>query len=310
MDYTILGRTGLKVSVMGLGCGGPSRIGQNTGRTIDDSVAVIKLAINSGVNFIDTAESYQTEMIVGKAIKDINRDSIVLSSKKSTFADITQDDVKKSFEKSLENLGTDYIDVYHLHAVDLKYYDHYVSEIVPLLMELKDQGRIGFIGITEFFNKDTRHEMLQRALEDDYWDVMMVGFNMLNQSARNLVLEKAIKKNIGMLDMFAVRLALSKPKKLKKVIRTLIKNNQIDPSGIDVDEPLGFLTEENHAVDIVDAAYRFCQHEPGIHVVLSGTGNRNHLAANLQSFSRPPLPQDVMNRIKKIFQNVDSVTGQ
>jgi len=310
MDYTILGRTGLKVSVMGLGCGGPSRIGQRTGRSIDDSVAIIKQALNSGINFVDTAESYQTEIIVGKAIRDINRDSIVLSSKKSAFAETTQDDVMKSFEKSLENLGTDYIDVYHLHAVELKYYDHYAAEIVPLLMELKDQGRIGFIGITEFFNKDTRHEMLQRALEDDYWDVMMVGFNMLNQSARNLVLEKTIKKNIGILNMFAVRLALSRPKKLKKVIRTLIKNNQVDHSDIDVDDPLGFLTKENHAINIVDAAYRFCQHEPGIHVVLSGTGNSEHLAANIQSFSRPPLPQDVTDRIKKIFKIVDSVTGQ
>jgi aryl-alcohol dehydrogenase-like predicted oxidoreductase len=310
MDYTILGRTGLKVSVMGLGCGGPSRIGQNKGRTIDDSVVLIKQAIESGVNFIDTAESYQTEMIVGKAIRDVNRKSLVLSSKKSTFADITQEDVKKSFEKSLENLGTDQIDVYHLHAVDIKHYDHCVTEVMPLLMELKDQGKIGYIGITEYFNKDLRHEMLQRALEDDYWDVMMVGFNMLNQSARNLVLEKAIKKNIGILDMFAVRLALSQPKKLKKVIRSLIKNNQIDPSDIDVDEPLGFLTKENHAVNIVDAAYRFCQHEPGIHVVLSGTGNSEHLTANIQSFSKPPLPQDVSDRIKNIFKNVDSVTGQ
>ena len=310
MDYTILGRTGLEVSVMGLGCGGPSRIGQNMGKSIDDSIALIKQALDLGINFIDTAESYQTEMIVGKAIKGKNRDSIVLSSKKSTFAKISQDDVKKSFEKSLENLGTDYIDIYHLHAVDLKYYGHYVSEIVPLLMELKEQGRIGFIGITEFFNKDTRHEMLQRALKDDYWDVMMVGFNMLNQSARNLVLEKAIKKNIGILDMFAVRLALSQPKKLQRVIKTLIKNNQIDPSEIDTADPLGFLTEENHAIGIVDAAYRFCRYEPGIHVVLSGTGNSEHLTANLKSFSRPPLPQEATDRIKKIFKNVDSISGQ
>ena len=310
MEYTILGRTGLKVSVMGLGCGGPSRIGQNTGRSIDDSVALIKQAIDSGVNFIDTAESYQTEIIVGKAIKGVNRDSIVLSSKKSTYPKITQDDIKKSFEKSLEHLGTDYIDVYHLHAVELKDYDHYVTEIMPLLMELKDQGRIGSIGITEFFNKDTRHEMLQRALEDNFWDVMMVGFNILNQSARNLVLVKAIKKEIGILNMFAVRLALSRSKRLNKVIRTLIKNNQIDPSDIDVDDPLGFLTEDNQSIDIVDAAYRFCLYESGIHVVLSGTGNRDHLSANIQSFSRPPLPQNVINRIKKIFQNVDSISGQ
>jgi aryl-alcohol dehydrogenase-like predicted oxidoreductase len=176
---------------------------------------------------------------------------------------------------------------------------------------MKDQGRIRFIGITEMWNKDTGHLMLQRALEDDYWDVMMVGFNILNQTARDRVLLPAMEKNIGILNMFAVRLALSnRPKRLKRVIKTLLKNNQINPSDINVDDALGFLTEENQATDIVDAAYRFCLHEPGMHVILSGTGNSDHLAANIESFSRPPLPQDITNRLKKIFQNVDSVTGQ
>jgi aryl-alcohol dehydrogenase-like predicted oxidoreductase len=311
MRTTILGRTGLKVSVMGLGCGGPSRIGQSTGTSNEDSIAIVKQALGSGINFIDTAESYQTEKIVGRAIKGVNRGSIVISSKKSTPPNLTHEEVKKSFEASLKNLSTDYIDIYHLHALLLKDYDYYVSEILPILLEMKDQGRIRFIGITEMWNKDTGHLMLQRALEDDYWDVMMVGFNILNQTARDRVLLPAMEKNIGILNMFAVRLALSnRPKRLKRVIKTLLKNNQINPSDINVDDALGFLTEENQATDIVDAAYRFCLHEPGMHVILSGTGNSDHLAANIESFSRPPLPQDITNRLKKIFQNVDSVTGQ
>ena len=63
------------------------------------------------------------------------------------------------------------------------------------------------------------------------------------------------------------------------------------------------------AVNLVDAAYRFCRYEPGPHVILSGTGNSEHLKANIESFSRPPLPQKDVERIKKIFQNVDSVSG-
>lgn len=310
MDYTILGRTGLKVSVMGLGCGGPSRIGQNTGMSVLDSIAIVKQAIDSGINFIDTAEVYNTEKIVGKALSDVERDFMVLSSKKTTWANLTQEDVKKSLEKSLENLNTDYIDIYHLHAVHLKYYDQLVSEIVPLLLEMKDQGRIRFIGITEFFNKDTQHEMLQRALEDDFWDAMMVGFNILNQSARDRVFLKAVKKNIGIINMFAVRLALSKPKRLQRVMKILIKKKQIDPTDFDMEDPLEFLTEKTHATTIVDAAYRFCHHEPGTHVILSGTGNPGHLAANIESISKPPLPQGCLSKINRLFQNVDSISGQ
>ena len=96
MDYTTLGGTGLKVSVMGIGCGGPSRIGKNTGRSVKESVAVIRLGLDAGINFIDTAEGYRTEEIVGKAIKGVNRDSVVLSTKKSTSRNVTSKDVEKS----------------------------------------------------------------------------------------------------------------------------------------------------------------------------------------------------------------------
>jgi aryl-alcohol dehydrogenase-like predicted oxidoreductase len=310
MEYTTLGRTGLKVSVMGLGCGGPSRIGQSTGVSEEDSVEIVKHAINSGINFIDTAEVYQTEPIVGKGIKNIDREKIIISTKKSTWGTLTSQDVQKSFERSLKNLGTDYIDIYHLHGVILKDYDYLYLEIVPTLLELKDQGKIRFLGITERFNPDPNHSMLQRALQDDVWDVMMVGFNILNQSARDLVLTKAIEKNIGILIMFAVRLALSRPKRLKECLNELIEKNQINPSEIDMEDPLKFLIHEGGAENLVDAAYRFCRYEPGIHVILSGTGNLSHLQDNLESILRPPLPETDLIRLKKIFKNVDSISGQ
>lgn len=310
MEYTTLGRTGLKVSVMGMGCGGPSRVGKSTGRSEEESVAIVKCALKSGVNFIDTAEVYQTERIVGRAIEDINRENLILSTKKSTWGAPKPKDVIKSLEKSLQNLGTEYIDVYHLHGVVLQDYEYLYSEIVPTLLELRDQGKIRFIGITERFNADPNHSMLERALKDDVWDVMMVGFNILNQSARERVFAKTIEKNIGILIMFAVRLALSRPKKLKQCIEELIEKGQINLSEIDKDNPLGFLVHEGGAENITDAAYRFCQYEPGTHVILSGTGNIDHLKNNIESNLRPPLPERDLKRLKEIFRGVDSISGQ
>ena len=81
MDYTTLGKTGLKVSVAGLGCGGNSRIGQGTGSSEAQSVALVREALDLGVNFLDTANAYETEGIVGKAIKGRPRDSVVISTK-------------------------------------------------------------------------------------------------------------------------------------------------------------------------------------------------------------------------------------
>lgn len=310
MDYTTLGRTGLRVSIMGVGCGGPSRLGLNTGSSEKESIAIIKHALVSGINFIDTAEFYKTEKIVGKAVKGFDREKLVLSTKKSTWKNLGSEGVQKSLEQSLKNLGTDYIDIYHLHGVILQDYDYLTSEIVPILHDMRDQGKIRFIGITERFNQDQQHSMLQRALQDDFWDVMMVGFNILNQSARDRVLAKALEKNIGILVMFAVRLALSRPKRLKECIKELIQKKQINPSEIDVNNPLGFLLHEGGAKSLVDAAYRFCRYEHGTDVILSGTGNLDHLKANIKSLLRSPLPQEDLLKLKAIFKDVDSITGE
>ncbi len=310
MDYTVLGKTGLKVSKMGLGCGGPSRIGKGTGKTETESVTIVKQAWESGINIFDTAEIYGTEEIIGKAIKDIDRSSLILSTKKTIREDITQQQVQISLEESLKRLSTDYVDIYYLHGVVLKDYDYLVSEIVPILQKMRNQGKIRYIGLTEFFNADPQHTMLQRALQDDIWDVMMVGYNMLNQSARERVFVKTIQKNIGIVIMFAVRLALSRPERLRQVIRELIENKQVSPTDIDRDNPLGFLIHDGGAINLTDAAYRFCHYEPGTHVIFSGTGNLDHLKANIESFERPPLPQEDIIKLRHIFQNVDSVTGQ
>nr|MDO8109598.1 aldo/keto reductase [Candidatus Sigynarchaeota archaeon] len=309
MEYTTLARTGLKVSKMGLGCGGPSRIGKNTGKSESESISIIRQALDAGINFIDTAESYRTEKIVGKAIQGHNRASVVLSTKKTMGVKLNARKIRKSLDASLNNLGTDYIDIYSFHAVSPEDYEFIASNMLPVFLEARDQGKIRFIGITEAFHSDTGHIMLQRALQDDCWDVMMVGFNILNQSARDRVLTKAMEKNIGILVMYAVRRALSNPARLRAAIHALIAEGKVNPAEIDMSEPLRFLMHDGGAITIVDAAYRFCCYEPGTHVILSGTGEPVHLQANIDSFSRQSLPRDDMNRLMQIFQKVDSLSG-
>ena len=310
MDYTDLGRTGLKVSVIGLGCGGPSRVGKSTGKSTKESIALIQYALDNDINIIDTAELYRTEKLVGDALKGRDRESVVLSTKKSVFGKISSVEVEKSLIKSLKALSTDYIDIYHLHAVMPEDYDNVIPNIIPTFQKLKDEGTIRFIGITERFDLDPQHLMLQKALQDDYWDVIMVGFNILNQSARERVFTETMKKNIGTLIMFPVRLALSRPERLSQIINELVEKGKLNPSDIDMKNPLGFLLHEGGPIDLVDAAYRFCKFEPGVDVVLSGTGDIEHLKANIESFSRPSLPDEDLLKLKEIFQNVDSVSGQ
>ncbi|MGH7770081.1 MAG: aldo/keto reductase, partial [Candidatus Binatia bacterium] len=211
MEYTTLGRTGLRVSVAGLGCGGPSRLGLRDNKSEWQCVTLVRQALDLGVNFLDTAEVYGTEQIVGKAVAAFTRDRVVISTKKKFPLDNPKDpagEVRKSLERSLRLLKTDYIDVYHAHGVEPGEYAYAAAELLPVLAKMREEGKIRFIGITEAFVDDMSHLMLRQAMDDGYWDVVMAGFNMLNQSARNEVLPKALEKSVGTLVLFAVRRAL------------------------------------------------------------------------------------------------------
>jgi aryl-alcohol dehydrogenase-like predicted oxidoreductase len=313
MDTKTLGRTGLKVSVAGLGCGGHSRLGQTYGNTIEQSVAVVRAAVDMGINFIDTATAYRTEQIVGEAVRGM-RDKVVISTKTAIqpWAEpkappFTGAQVLEQLEKNLARLGTDYIDLYNLHGIVERQLGHVSAEIVPALIRAREQGKIRFLGITEHFGGDTNHEMLSAAIPTGVWDVVMVGFNLLNPSARRNVLRLTQAHNVGVQNMFAVRRALSNPEGLKEALEQIEKAGQLDRSRLDAADPLGFLKEGTEG--IVDAAYRFCRHEPGIDVVLTGTGKVEHLRENVASINRGPLPSKTLAKLEELFGQVDSVSG-
>src|SRR5262245_2087579 len=81
MQYTTLGRTNLRVSAAGLGTGGFSRLGLKAGKSEDEAARLIQEAVDLGINFIDTAASYGTEGVVGRALKSIPRQSVVIATK-------------------------------------------------------------------------------------------------------------------------------------------------------------------------------------------------------------------------------------
>ncbi len=313
MDYTILGRTGLRVSVMGLGGGGFSRLGTGTGVPRETSLEIVHRAVDLGVNFLDTAELYGTEPLIGEALREIGRERVVLSTKKTLSENRTMingAELTWGLERSLSRLGTDYVDIYHLHAVAVGEYDYAREELVPALVKLRDQGKIRYLGVTEHFGAEPTHAMLERAVNDDVWDVIMVGFNILNQSARRKVLAEAMKRGIGVLCMFAVRNAFSRPDRLREIVRQLAQEGNIDPNKVDLSDPLGFVTRWEGVGSLPEAAYRFCRAEPGINVVLSGTGNLKHLEENIAAILKPPLPDELHRRLVELFGQVDSVSGQ
>src|SRR3954465_8439033 len=120
MQYTTLGKTGIKVSVAGLGCGGFSRLGLPHRQNGDEAARLIHEAIDLGINLLDTAPVYGTEAVVGKALKSIPRDSVVVATKAVIYRKKEwppPGPVVGSLDNSLRLLGTDHVDVFQLHGI-------------------------------------------------------------------------------------------------------------------------------------------------------------------------------------------------
>jgi L-galactose dehydrogenase len=317
MQKVILGRTGLEVSAVCLGAGGHSRLGQRSGATADHSVDLVRTAVDLGINIIDTAPVYGTEEIVGNGLKG-RRDGIVVSTKirchpAGTPMDsrefISGADLKKSVERSLTLLKTDVIDILHIHGPRTFQYDYCVKELLPAMLDLRKDGKLRFFGVSEAFGVDREREVMNRAIDDGHWDVLMLGYNMANPSAVKSVLPKAIKNNIGTMCMYAVRGALTQRDRTKTLVAELIASGEVDPSSVDADDPIGFILKGGEAASQTEAAYRFCRHTPGIDTVMTGTGNLDHLKENIRSIQGPPLKPETLKKLAAIFGRVTSATG-
>jgi aryl-alcohol dehydrogenase-like predicted oxidoreductase len=313
MQTVRLGRTNAEVSVAGLGCGGKSRLGMARGADVHQAAGLVRRALDLGVSFIDTAGNYGTEEAVAEGIAG-HRDQVFLSTKaRHRNADdgalITAADLTERLEGSLRRLRTDHVDVFHLHGVQSGEYDHCAQVLVPEMKRQQAAGKIRFLGITEHFGDDTGHAMLPRALADDHFDVIMVGFSLLNPSARERVFPLTRNRDVGTLIMFAVRRQLSDPAALVDTVSGLIARGEVEGGQLNASDPLDFLRDHAEIDSLVEAAYRFCRHEPGAQVILTGTGDVAHLKANVAAIQAPPLPADVLARLIRLFGKVDSVSG-
>lgn len=310
MEYTILGRTGMKVSAAGLGAGGHSRLGTSYGKTYEQGASIVRQAYDMGVNLFDTAEGYKTEPVLKMGLEGIARDKYHLATKFSWGYKkenlLGSDVMAVSLDNSLRNLNTDYIDIYFIHGLMIDYYDWAVDELVPFLERAKKSGKVRAIGVTEMFGRDTDHKLLIRTAEDDWCDVMMVGFNMLNQSAGKILFPMTMEKGIGTLNMFAVRRALSNKDALIELITKLTAEGYLNENDIDMSDPFGFLVHEGGASSVVDAAYRFCRHYEGLDCILTGTGNTEHLKSNIASIISAPLSVADVKKIVDTFGHIDS----
>ena len=152
--------------------------------------------------------------------------------------------------------------------------------------------------------------MLQIAVEDDGWDVLMVGYNLLNPSARERVLAKTAEKGIGTLGMFAVRRALIDESWLRRLLRRLAEQGEVESDLAGSAGPDGSAGAARGERVVLRGGVPLRAFTPGMDCVLSGTSSAEHLRENLRAVEKGPLPEETLGRLDALFGKVDSISGQ
>jgi aryl-alcohol dehydrogenase-like predicted oxidoreductase len=316
MEYRRLGRTNLDVSVVGLGTGGPSQLGQKSGVSEPDIHTLVDTALGLGINLIDTAAAYgESEAILGRALHGKPRDSYILATKSGgTIRDgdgsrpRTAAELTESLEKSLQRLQTDVIDVFQIHAVTPDTYAHTRDVLVPELQRQRDKGTIRFIGITEAFASDHERAALTSALTDNLFDTMLVGYNLLTPGPEDDVLPLAETNDIGVLVMCAVRRKIARQADLESVVAGLKRERLIAEDALQDEAPLDWLLHDG-IERVTDAAYKYVANNPQVHCVLTGTADAGHLRQNVDAILGAPLPDVDRARLKAIFGSTGRKLG-
>lgn len=155
MKYRPLGQTGLELSVLGFGA---SSIGQEF-RHVDlsDALQSVRAAIDGGINYIDTAAYYgrgMSEILLGRILPDLPRDSFVVSTKLGRYApahfDFSARRVTESVDISLERLRLDHVDMMFCHDIEYVDLEFVVEETLPALVREKEKGKVRYIGVSGY----------------------------------------------------------------------------------------------------------------------------------------------------------------
>ena len=323
MQLREFGRSGMRLSVLGFGCGAVGGL-MVRGDPADQERTVAK-AIAAGVNYFDTAVLYgngESEANLGRVLQRLKPAGVVVGTKvRVPSGESIADAVTASLEGSLARLRLERVDILHLHnpitgagggsALSVR---QVLDEVVPAFERLRQQGKIRFLGISALGDTAALHQVIDARV----FDSAQVVYNMLNPSAAEKLPQNYPAQDYGRLfdhtqtagvGVMGIRVlaggALS-----GSAERHPIAGPAPDPIGsamsydADVERArrLMPLVEEGFAASLTEAATRFALSHPAMGSLLVGMATPQQFEDSLAAVQKGPLPQAALDRLAELRQ--------
>lgn len=316
MEYSRLGRTGLRVSRVGFGGGG---IGQEWGPTTEqESIRAVHRALDLGINFFDVAPVYgngKAEEVIGKALQGRNHLSIVATKvrlKEHEMDDITGS-VTKSVDASLRRLKMDAVDVLHIHNVFTERRgeaeesisaDDALGPVLEAYKSVQRAGKTKYIGVSAWF---PHIPSMKRIIESGQFDTVLAYYNLLNWSAQeptppgaNVFENGQIIPLARSLGMGVIGIQSHGAGALSQQIDRDVPPDSPLAQSVARAKSLGFLLE-GPIRTLSQAAMIFCLMNEDIHTTVPGVKNPAEIEENAGCIDLPPIPQNHLDRLRELY---------
>ncbi len=294
MQLVDLGRTGLRVSRLGMGGAEFHRHGDlNTPAAVG---AVLNVALDEGVNFLDTAECYdQNERLLGETVFS-RRDEYVLATKCGHSEgldtnDWTSETIAASIDRSLSRLQTDHVEILQLHSCGLKELQR--GDVIEAVKRAQEQGKTRFVG----YSGD--NEAAMWAVKSGHFDTLQISLNIADQQARSKgILAAAEARRMGVI--------------VKRPVGNIVWRRK--------DSPLPYANEYWRRTQLMEAmgdvpgepddpfltAFGFVLAQPEVDTIIVGSHNPDHIRDNVRALSHKlPIPAETVEELQRRFDRLD-----
>lgn len=299
MEFRELGRTGLRVSVIGYGA---SSLG-GVFKRIDEAEGIrsVRTALELGVNIIDVSPYYGdtvAETVLGRALRGVDRSSYVLATKVGRYGegdfDFSVKRVLRSVDESLARLGVDHIDLIQCHDIEFGDVDQIIEETIPALRTLRDAGKARFVGVTGYPVERLAY-VAERARID----------TVLSYCRYNLA-DRVLGLWVPLFDRYGVATINASPLSMG------LLSNDGPPSWHPAPEPLRTRCAmaaalcRDRGVDIAQVALQFAVAPPEFAATIVGTASVANMTRNIQ-WAQEPIDEDLVNDIEAILAPVRDI---